>query len=125
MKDGARLTEKKNGVPIEALRATGGGSRSDSIMQMTADIFDLPVSRPHTTETSVVGAAMDAAVGMGVYRDIAEAAEHMTRTAEVFTPDPVNRDLYAQLYERVYAKSYEQLRPLYKEIQQVTGYPKL
>ena len=70
-------------------------------------------------------AAMDAAVGMGVYRDIAEAAEHMTRTAEVFTPDPVNRDLYAQLYERVYAKSYEQLRPLYKEIQQVTGYPKL
>ncbi len=125
MKDGARLTEKKNGVPIEALRATGGGSRSDSIMQMTADIFDLPVSRPHTPETSVVGAAMDAAVGMGVYRDIAEAAEHMTRTAEVFTPDPVNRDLYAQLYERVYAKSYEQLRPLYKEIQQVTGYPKL
>ena len=50
-------------VPITELRATGGGSRSDSIMQMTADIFDLPVYRPHTPETSVVGAAMDAAVG--------------------------------------------------------------
>ena len=125
MKDGAHLTEKKNGVAIEALRATGGGSRSDSIMQMTADIFDLPVSRPHTPETSVVGAAMDAAVGLGVYANIAEAAEHMTRTAEVFTPDPANRDLYRELYERVYAKSYEQLKPLYKEIQQVTGYPKL
>ena len=45
---------------------------------MTADIFDLPVYRPHTPETSVVGAAMDAAVGMGIYADIEEAAQHMT-----------------------------------------------
>jgi sugar (pentulose or hexulose) kinase len=125
MKDGARLTEKKNGVPIVELRATGGGSRSDSIMQMTADIFDLPVSRPHTPETSVIGAAMDAAVGMGLYSDIAQAAGHMTRTGEQFLPDPATRDLYRELYERVYSKAYGQLRPLYKEIQQVTGYPAL
>lgn len=125
LKDGARLTEKKNGVAITELRATGGGSRSDSIMQMTADIFDLPANRPHTPETSVVGAAMDAAVGMGVYADIAEAAEHMTRLGEQFTPDPANRDLYRELYERVYAKTYDQLRPLYLEIQKITGYPQL
>jgi sugar (pentulose or hexulose) kinase len=94
-------------------------------MQMTADIFDLPVYRPHTPETSVVGAAMDAAVGMGVYADIREAAQHMTRPAEVFEPIAANRELYSQLYESVYAKTYEQLRPLYKEIQRITGYPKL
>ena len=125
LKEGARLTEKKNGVPITELRATGGGSRSDSIMQMTADIFDLPVYRPHTPETSVVGAAMDAAVGMGIYADIEEAAQHMTRPAEVFEPIAANRQLYSQLYESVYSKTYEQLRPLYKEIQRITGYPKL
>ena len=67
LKEGAQLTEKKNRVPITEIRATGGGSRSDSIVQMTADIFGLPVPRPHTHETSVLGAAMDAAVGLGVY----------------------------------------------------------
>ena len=125
LKDGSLLTQRKNGVPITEVRATGGGSRSDSIMQMTADIFDLPAYRPHTPETSVVGAAMNAAVGMGVYADVAEAASHMTRRAEEFTPDPDTRDLYRELYERVYAKSYGQLRPLYQEIQRITGYPKL
>jgi len=94
-------------------------------MQMTADIFDLPVYRPHTPETSVIGAAMDAAVGMGVYSDITQAAGHMTRRAEEFSPDPATRDLYGELYERVYSKTYGQLRPLYKQIQQITGYPKL
>jgi len=70
LKQGGELTEKKNGVPITEIRATGGGSRSDSIVQMTADIFGLPVRRPHTPETSVLGAAMDAAVGLGLYSDV-------------------------------------------------------
>ncbi|MEZ5186214.1 MAG: FGGY-family carbohydrate kinase [Candidatus Nanopelagicales bacterium] len=125
LKQGAGLTERKNGVPITEVRATGGGSRSDSIMQMTADIFDLPSCRPHTPETSVVGAAMDAAVGLGAFPDVAAAAKDMTRIGDEFTPDPVNRDLYHELYERVYAKTYGQLRPLYEEIQKITGYPKL
>ncbi len=125
LKQGGELTQRKNGVPITQLRATGGGSRSDSIMQMTADIFDLPVYRPHTSETSVVGAAMDAAVGLGVYPDVATAAKHMTRLGDSFEPEPGARDLYRELYERVYAKTYGQLRPLYHEIQKITGYPKL
>ncbi len=125
LKEGAELTQKKNGVQIRELHATGGGSRSDSIMQMTADIFDLPVHRAHTPETSVIGAAMDAAVGIGAYPDVATAAEHMTRRGETFNPIPANRDLYARLYSEVYAKSYERLRPLYQAIQKVTGYPKL
>lgn len=125
LKDGAGLTEKKNGVPISELRATGGGSRSDSIMQMTADIFDLPVHRPHTPETSVIGAAMDAAVGMGFFPDVALAARVMTRIGETFRPIPANRDLYHELYSQVYAKSYRRLRPLYRAIQEVTGYPQL
>jgi sugar (pentulose or hexulose) kinase len=125
LKQGGELTARKNGVPITQLRATGGGSRSDSIMQMTADIFDLPVVRPHTPETSVVGAAMDAAVGLGVFPDVVSAAAAMTRTSDAFEPDPETRDLYRELYERVYAKSYGQLRPLYQEIQKITGYPKL
>ncbi len=125
LKDGAILTQRKTGVPITEIRATGGGSRSDSIMQMTADIFDRPTYRPHTPETSVVGAAIDAAVGMRVYADVPEAVGAMTRLGDEFMPDPATRDLYRELYEHVYAKTYGALRPLYKEIQRITGYPKL
>ncbi len=125
LKEGAELTEKKNGVAIRELRATGGGSRSDSIMQMTADIFDLSVHRAHTPETSVIGAAVDAAVGIGAYPDVATAVQAMTRVGETFTPIPANRDLYGELYSDVYTKSYDRLRPLYRDIQRITGYPKL
>lgn len=125
LKDGAILTQRKTGVPITQVRATGGGSRSDSIMQMTADIFDRPTFRPHTPETSVVGAAIDATVGMGVYADVPEAVAAMTRLGDQFMPDPATRDLYRELYEHVYTKTYGALRPLYKEIQRITGYPKL
>lgn len=125
LKDGAGLTEKKNGVAIGELRATGGGSRSNSILQMTADIFDLPTHRPHTPETSVIGAAMNAAVGVGAFPDVTSAVSAMTRVGETFLPVPENRDLYAQLYADVYAKSYERLRPLYRDIQRITGYPRI
>ena len=125
LKEGAQLTEKKNRVPITEIRATGGGSCSDSIVQMTADIFDLPVSRPHTNETSVLGAAMDAAVGLGFYADFPTAVQAMSRIRDVFVPIPDNVSIYHDLYERVYLRAYELLLPLYKDIQAITGYPKL
>ena len=91
LKEGAQLTEKKNKVPITELRATGGGSRSDSIVQMTADIFGLPVRRPGTPETSILGAAMDAAVGMKLYPAVAAAVRGMARDGDLFVPIPETR----------------------------------
>ncbi len=125
LKEGAELTEQKNKVPITEIRATGGGSRSESIMQMTADIFDLPTSRSHTPETSIVGAAMTAAVGMKFFPDVASAARTMTRTGDTFEPVPASRDLYRDLFQDVYCGTYDRLRPLYRQIQRISGYPSL
>ena len=47
----------------------------------------------------------------------------MTRVSEVFAPIAANVGLYRNLYERVYLKMYERLLPLFKEIQDITGYP--
>ena len=112
-------------MPITELRATGGGSRSDSIVQMTADIFGLPVRRPQAPETSVLGAAMDAAVGLKLYPDVAAAARAMTRDGDLFVPIQENHAIYRELYERVYLKTYDRLLPLNREIQRITGYPPL
>ncbi len=125
LKDGLLALEKKNRVKINCLRVSGGGSQSDAAMQITADIFNLPAQRPHTFETSALGAAIDAAVGLKLHGDFPSAVHEMTRVTHVFEPIPRNRDLYAALFERVYRKMYGRLKPIYNEIRDITGYPAL
>ena len=110
-------------ILITELRVSGGGSQSDAAMQLTADIFDLPAARPHVYETSGLGAAIDAAVGLGLHPDFDTAVREMTRVGDVFTPNPQTRDIYDGLYHRVYKQMYERLKPLYEEIREITGYP--
>jgi sugar (pentulose or hexulose) kinase len=123
LKEGMLVLQKRNKVPITSLRVSGGGSQSDAALQITADIFDLPVERPHTYETSALGAAIDAAVGLKLHSDFDSAVEAMTRVADVFEPIPANRDLYRALFERVYCKLYRRLKPIYNHIRDITGYP--
>ena len=123
LREGKERSEKRSGIPITELRVSGGGSQSDAAMQLTADIFNLPTARPHIYETSGLGAAIDAAVGLGLHPDFATAVREMTRISRVFEPDPANRDLYDNLYQRVYKNLYHYLRPLYEEIREITGYP--
>lgn len=124
LKEGALLTQKRNGVKIKKLRVSGGGSQSPNALQMTADIFDLPVEKPHTFETSALGAAINCAVGLKLYPDFETAISKMCRVGEVYLPIPKNRDIYHQLYEKVYRKMYKRLRPLYTHIREITNYPK-
>lgn len=123
LKEGAARTENKNNVKIERLRVSGGGSQSSVAMQITADIFDLPAERPHTYETSALGAAIDAAVGLKLYPDFKSAVNAMTRIRDAFEPIPQNKEIYKNLYERVYLKLYDRLKILYDEIRDITGYP--
>lgn len=124
LKEGAIRTQKRNGVKIQKLRVSGGGSQSANALQMTADIFDLTVEKPHTYETSALGAAINCVVGLGLYPNFRIAIQHMCRIGEVYKPIPANRDIYKGLYERVYSKMYKQLKPLYEDIRDITNYPK-
>ncbi|MFP4555630.1 MAG: FGGY-family carbohydrate kinase [Bacteroidales bacterium] len=124
LKEGAIRTQKRNGVKIEKLRVSGGGSQSKNALQMTADIFNLNVEKPHTYETSALGAAINCAVGLKLFTGFQDAIDSMCRVGEVYTPIPENRDIYHELYERVYKRMYKQLKPLYEDIREVVNYPK-
>ena len=123
LKLGFDTIEKRTGKPIKHLRVSGGGSQSDAAMQLTADIFDMPAYRPHTYEASGLGAAINCAVGLGIYPDHAAASEAMTHLGDEFLPITANVQLYKRLYNEVYLKMYERLKPLYQSIQDITGYP--
>ena len=116
LREGKERLERRTGTPITDLRVSGGGSQSDAVMQLTADIFGLPAIRPHVYETAGLGAAIDAAVGLKLHADFAVAVKEMTHVGRVFDPDPKTHDLYDNLYRRVYLKLYDRLKPLYKEI---------
>jgi len=123
LREGAEKTEKRSGVKIKEVRVAGGGSQSDAAMQLTADIFGLPASRPHVYEASGLGAAIDTAVGLGLHSGFDSAIKEMTRIGTRFEPDPTAHHIYDALYKKVYSKIYKRLKPLYEDIRKITGYP--
>jgi sugar (pentulose or hexulose) kinase len=114
LREGAERTEKRSGVPITELRVAGGGSQSDAALQLTADVFGLPASRPHIYEASALGAAIDAAVGVGVHKDFPAAIREMTRIRDSFEPNAKTHARYNELYQGVYKNMYSRLKPLYE-----------
>lgn len=119
LRDGAERTSQRSGIPIRELRVAGGGSQSNAAMQLTADIFGLPVSRPHLYEASGLGAAIDAAVGIGLHADFPSAIKAMTRLGDTFEPDLKKHRIYDDLYANVYSQMYKRLKPLYQAIRRI------
>ena len=119
------VMEEHAGSKIKELRVGGGGSKSSEIMQMTADIFNLPASRVHTSNLAALGAAIDAAVTLNIYHDFPEAVGNMVRVKETFTPHAKNVKIYDRLFNEVYKEIYPALSPLYGKIAEITGYPKV
>jgi sugar (pentulose or hexulose) kinase len=123
LRDGAERISRGSGVKIQSLRVAGGGSQSPAAVQLTADIFGLPVYTPHVYEASGLGAAIDAAVGLGLHSSFTQAVGEMTHLGKLFEPDAGSHRIYNELYEQVYSKMYSRLQPLYNRIQEITGYP--
>ena len=68
------------------LRVDGGMAANDWLMQFVADIADAPVERPAITETTALGAALLAGVGVGLYGSLEEAVAATWRPDRIFTP---------------------------------------
>jgi glycerol kinase len=60
--------------PVEELRVDGGASANDSLMQFQCDLLRVPVVRPAATETTALGAAYLAGLGVGFWKSMQETA---------------------------------------------------
>ncbi len=113
------VIESYTGYKIKELRVGGGGSRSREIMQITADIFNLPVKKVHTEHLAALGAAIDAAVATNTYPDFETAVSKMVKIKETFLPNPKNALTYDRLFNEVYKKIYPSLKDLYHTIDKI------
>ncbi|MGQ9681646.1 MAG: FGGY-family carbohydrate kinase [Anaerolineae bacterium] len=82
---------------VAALRAVGGGSRSDLGLQLRADVTGRLVQAPASPERAALGAALLGGLGAGVYAHPQEAAR-VYAAARTFYPDPQRQQLYAERY---------------------------
>lgn len=97
------------------LLVSGGGSRSDLISQIVADVFGRTVERARVADAAGLGAAICAAVGHGTHAGFASAVEAMTRPGEVVQPDPAAQRHYDAM-RKVYADLAELTDPLFRRM---------
>ncbi|MGQ9473411.1 MAG: FGGY-family carbohydrate kinase [Candidatus Caldatribacteriaceae bacterium] len=103
---------EKQGITFEEIRVTGGCARSRLWLQIRADVFGKPIKTLQCDDASVLGAAILAACGEGLYSSPKEASETMVRVKDVWEPKGENHEFYK---ERValYRGLYLALRDIY------------
>ncbi|MPY11538.1 ribulokinase [Arthrobacter bussei] len=92
-------TFNASGVPVTEFVAAGGLIRNPFLMQVYADVLNMPISVIGSAQGPALGSAIHAAVAAGAYEDIHAAAAamgHLDRAA--YTPDPERAEAYDALY---------------------------
>ena len=102
-----RMTQER--VAIDELVVCGGATKSDLWMQIHADVTGRPITIPEEQQATVLGCAILAAVGAGIYGSIPEAAGRMVKIKKVIDPDMANHAEY-RFYVEQYVKTYESLQ---------------
>ncbi|HXQ22714.1 MAG TPA: NAD(P)-dependent oxidoreductase [Candidatus Acidoferrales bacterium] len=103
------------GIECAALALAGGMSRSETFVQVVADVVNLPVAVGATREATGLGAAICAGVGAGVFRDLAAGAAQLAQ-ARMLQPDGERARAYQDLYD-----GWQRLRAAQAEAEQVAG----
>ena len=117
LKEGLELFENKRlHHKVDKIRISGGGSQSDAICQITADIFGLPVSRIQTYECSSLGCAVAGFIAAGEFKDAEEATAAMVHQSKEFLPNEENTKRYKYLFENVYMPMYPSLKNIYAKV---------
>ena len=89
------------GVPVKGLIGIGGvAKKSPYIMQMMADVMQMPIRIHQFEHTCALGAAMFAATAAGIYSNVEEAMTAMGGGFDKeYFPDPAKAALYQKRYE--------------------------
>ncbi len=121
MREGLEKIIRRTQTPISCIRVAGGGSQSDEVLKLAANVLGRSVERAHTYEASSLGAALCCAVAVGRQPSFEAAVATMTRPGAAFQPDKETANLYNGLYNTVYKHMYARLQPLYHALARHEG----
>jgi L-ribulokinase len=90
------------GIPVIGIIGLGGvAKRSPFIMQMLADVLNIPVKVHKSEQTCALGAAMFAATAAGIYSQVEQAMQAMGAGFDkTYYPNQEKVDLYQRRYQK-------------------------
>jgi len=117
-----RVIQALAGLEPDEVTFTGGSSKGRLWPQVVADVLGCRVAVPQVKESTALGAAFYAGIGVGLYGDIHEVTAELCRNERTFEPDAANHEAYAEHFARwqaIYPRQLELseaglLRPLWR-----------
>lgn len=100
---------------VREIRAIAGGARSPLWCQIKADIYRRRIVTLSNFEGGVVGGAILAGLGVGIFRDAVEAAGRMVRQDREFEPGPREAERYDQRY-RIFRSLHDDLQRHFSQL---------
>jgi len=107
-------------IPVNEIRALGGGNKSTIWRQIQADVTGIPVLYPDALEGSAFGAAILAAVGVGLFATIQEATDRLVTIVDRREPDLNSHRIYSALRE-IYVSLYEANKELFQKLDAIVA----
>ncbi len=88
--------QKDSGVILKEIRADGGASENDFLMQFQSDVLGVKINRPLETESTALGAIYATGIALGELS--IEKISQLRKTDKIFVPSP-DREKFQKLYE--------------------------
>lgn len=105
-----KIIEELTGRTFDEIVFTGGASKGQLWPQILADVLNCRIKVPVIKESTALGAALYAGLGVGVYDDLQAVTQQIVTFEKTFEPDEATHRHYQNLYNqwsRVYQRSLD------------------
>jgi len=110
-----KVIENNTGAMCRRIRTLGGVQKNEFWLQMKADVTGLPVEVTENPEVTLLGAAILAGIGAGLYRDEQDALSRMSFPMTIYEPHTERHDTYSHWYDSVFVQIAPALEKIYSE----------
>jgi xylulokinase len=115
LRDSMEIIRQEMSIPVEQVRASGGGGRSALWRQIQADVFNTEMVTINVAEGPAYGVALLAGVGTGNWSSVEEACTQSIHVEQSTPPIAENVAIYERFYP-IYCGLYPALKPQYDAV---------
>jgi ribulose kinase len=110
------------GFEVKEFVAAGGFTKSRQLMQLQSDVSGVPISFTEVGDAAILGGAILAATGAGLFASIPDAVARMVHETDTIEPDPARHEEY-RFFVDAYADTYPAMRELVHKVSRKTAEP--